>query len=71
MSEEVIRIEQNNIHHMRLQIQHSGGFNYHLRDHHQHCAAAQMQVLDGVMGQLNLMTSLIYQILESGEDYRK
>ena len=48
-----------------------GGYDNRGSDLHLHSGVAQMSILHGLMSRPNIMTSIIYWILESPENHKK
>jgi len=67
----VVRLGQNRVPHTWLPNTGPGGYDNRASDLHQQSGVAQMNVLHGLMSRLNIMMTMIYQILESGENYTK
>ena len=67
----VVRLGQNRVPHTWLLNTGSGGYDNHVSALHQHSGAAQMRVLHGLMSRLNILTSMIYQILVDRENHMK
>jgi len=67
----VVRLRQTRVPHTWLLNTGPSGYDYWATDHHQPPGVAQMTVLHGLMSWPNITTSMIYRILESGEDHTK
>jgi len=65
----VVRLGQNRVPHIWLLNTAPSGYDDRASDLHQLSGVARMKVLHGLMSRLNIMTSLIYQILEGCEDH--
>ena len=67
----VVWLGQNRVPHSWLLITGPGGYDKRGSDLNQQSGVARMNVLHGLMSRPNITTSMIYQILESGEDHTK
>jgi len=65
----VVRLGQNRVPHTWLLNTSPGGYDNRSSDLHHHFVVAQMNVLHGLMSRPNIMTSMIYRILEAREDH--
>ena len=68
---QVLRLRENRVPHSWLLNTGPGGYDTHASDLHQHCAVAQMKVLNGLTSRPNITRMMIHRILESGEDHMK
>jgi len=67
----VVRLGQNKVPHICLLSTGPGGYDNRASDLNQLSQVAQMKVLQGLISQPNITTSMIYQILESRQDHTK
>jgi len=67
----VVRLGQNKVPHSWLLNTAPSGYDNRASDLHQLSGVAQMKVLHGLMSRQNIMTSMIYRILEYREDHTK
>jgi len=67
----VVWLGQNRVPHTLLLNTGPGGYDNRASDLQQLSGVAQMNVLHGLMSRPNIMTSMIYRILGSWEDYMK
>ena len=65
----VVQLGQNRVPHTWILITGPGGYDNCGSGLHQHSGVAQMKVLRGLMSQPNIMTTMIYIILECSEDH--
>jgi len=67
----VVRLGQNRVPHTWLLISGPNGYDNRASDLHQLSGVAQMRVLHGLMNRPNIMTTMIYRILECRQDHTK
>jgi hypothetical protein len=67
----VIRLGKNRVPHTLLLNTGRNGYENRASDLHQLSGVAQMGVLHGLMNQLNIMTTMIYLIVECRQDHTK
>jgi hypothetical protein len=67
----VVRLGQNRVPHSCLLKTGPGGYDNRSSNSHQHSEVAQMIVLDGLISWRNITRSMVYNILEAGEDNAK
>jgi hypothetical protein len=65
----VARLWQTQVSQRWLLTRDPGGYDNRASNIHQLCGVAQITVLYGLMSQLNIMTTMIYRILESRKDH--
>jgi hypothetical protein len=67
----VVQLGQNRVPHTWLLNTGPNGYDNRASDLHQLSGVAQMRVLHGLMNRLNIMTTMIYRILECRQDHTK
>jgi len=67
----VVQLGQNQVPHTLLLNTGPGGYDNRASDLQQLSGVAQMRVLNGLMSWQNIMTTMLYRILESREDHKK
>jgi len=68
---QVVRLGQNRVPHTWLLNTGSNGYDTRASDLHQLSGVAQMRALHGLMNRPNIMTTMIYRILECRQDHTK
>jgi len=67
----VVRLVQNRVPHTRLLTTGPNGYDNRASDFHQLSGLAQMKVLHDLINRQNIMTTMIYRILECHQDHTK
>ena len=67
----VVRLGQHQVPHSWLLKTGHGGYNNHASNLHKHSQVARLTVLHGLMSRPNIMTSMMYWILDPCEDHTK